>query len=213
MIQQTHQRRSGIELYSPLFIMFEHFRELIILTQGDEYGTNLYQPYMRDYKERERERDRAKKIVCPSPSWKKKEAKKITYVLWGISRWSVAAWFCYAVVVIWTPLLRGRLIWKMHRGDPLHNFPGSASVDYPERRLCDKNWWDLSPGSNCSGLLFITHEEDVGETLYPYMNIKSNTSSKHNLADISETLHFYVPTKHYFVKGVGAVTSSSVKCV
>lgn len=101
----------------------------------------------------------------------------------------------------------------MHRGDPLHNFPGSASVDYPERRLSDKNWWDLSPGSNCSGLLFITHEEDVGETVYPYMNIKPNTSSKHNLVDFSETLHFHVPTKHYFVKGVGEVTSSSVKCV
>lgn len=41
---------------APLFIMFEHFRELIILMQGDEYGTSFYQPYMRDYKERERER-------------------------------------------------------------------------------------------------------------------------------------------------------------
>lgn len=78
----------------------------------------------------------------------------------------------------------------MHRGDALHNFPGDASVDYPEHRLCDKNWWDLSPGSNCSRLLFISHEEDVGGNLYPYMTIESNTSSKHNLDAFSETLHF-----------------------
>lgn len=166
-----------------------------------------------DTTKRER-RNEQRKTVCPTHAWKAKmQKKKKNSRVVSYFRWSDAAWLCSAAVVIWTPLLRGRLIWKMHRGDPLHNFPGSASADYPERRLCDKNWWDLSPGSNCSGLLFITREEDVGETLYPYMNIKSNTSSKHNLVDISETLHFYVPTKHYFVKGVGAVTSSSVKCV
>lgn len=54
----------------------------------------------------------------------------------------------------------------------------------------------------------------MGEILYPYEKIESDASSKHNLADISELLYSYVATKHYFVKGVGAVTSCSVKmCV
>lgn len=66
MIQQTHWRQRGTELYSPLFIMFEHFRELIILMQADEYGMSLYQPYMTHHKEREKQR--AKKIICPTPA-------------------------------------------------------------------------------------------------------------------------------------------------
>lgn len=44
-------------------------------------------------------------------------------------------------------------------------------------------------------LFFITQEKDVGETVDRGEQIKSNASSKHNLADISEPLYPYVATK------------------
>lgn len=57
-------------------------------------------------------------------------------------------------------------------------------------------------------LFFITQEKDVGEIVYRGEKIKSDASSKHNLADISEPLYPYVATKcfvenqvlHLFIK-------------
>lgn len=62
--------------------MFEHFRELIILTQGDEYGTSLYQPYIRNYNEREEER--AQKIVCSLSAQKRSKKKSIEVFSGGL---------------------------------------------------------------------------------------------------------------------------------